>query len=312
MCTPDIARLQAEVDRLQHAQMAATTERGYAHDFRTFSRWCLRANRQPLPASSGTLSLFIADQLAGKKVVTVARYASGVDFIHRREGFPSPFDASVHRTLRGARRLRAEQPRQMRPVTIVELREIAAYLKAQDTSVAIRNQAIILVGFASALRRINLAQLRIEDVTFCDEGMLLLIRREKQNREAGAGRIVAVPFGKNPITCPVHSLEAWLKIRGYVPGPLFTRLDNASGQADALSLNAVCKIVQQSIAAAGLDAQQRGTHSLRSGFICESGVLGLSTLAISAHVGHKSVDSTAKYFRPGSLFRGNCAGMIGL
>jgi integrase len=308
--SPDIKLLQAEVDRLQHAQMATATEKGYAHDFRTFRRWCQSANRQWLPATPETLNLFIVDQLRAKKVVTVCRYACGVAFVHRREGFPSPVDESVHKTLRGARRTRAEQPRQMRPLSIAQLRKVAAALKG--TPVALRDRAIVLVGFSTALRRINLAQLRLEDLTFCEEGFCVLVKREKQNREGTAGRIVAVPFGKNRITCPVRTVQAWLKIRGRGPGPLFTRLDNASGAIDSLSANAIGNIVKQAIAAAGIDARQTGTHSLRSGFICEAGIAGVSTLLIAAHVGHKSVESTARYFRPGSLFRANCAGLVGL
>lgn len=97
-----------------------------------------------------------------------------------------------------------------------------------------------------------------------------------------------------------------------MPGPLFTRLDNASGPIDSLSSNAIGNIVKRAIAAAGIDARQTGTHSLRSGFICEAGIAGVSTLLIAAHVGHKSVESTARYFRPGSVFRANCAGLVGL
>ena len=313
MRTPDIAGLQIEVDKLQKAQMSVATEKGYAHDWRTFRAWCERAGRQALPASPETLSLFIADQLAGKKVVTVCRYAAGVGFIHRREGFPSPLDGSVHQTLRGARRMRAEQPRQMRPLTVAQLREIAIHLERRATPVAIRNRAIVLVGFATAIRRANLAALRFEDVTFCAEGLLVLVRREKQNREGGAGRTVAVPYGEKRITCPVRTLEAWLKIRGRGDGPLFTRLDKASSPAvDPLSSNAIGKIVKSAIAGAGIDARQYGPHSLRSGFITEAGIAGASTLVIAAHVGHKSLESTARYFRPASLFRANCAGLLGL
>ena len=313
MRTPDIQRLQIEVDKLQHAQMAVATERGYAHDWRTFHAWCERAGRQALPASPETLSLFIADQLAGKKVVTVCRYAAGVAFIHSREGYASPFDNSVHKTLRGARRMRAEQPRQMRPLMAVQLGQICGHLIENRSPVCVRNRALILLGFATAIRRANLAALRIEDLTFCEEGLLVLVRREKQNREGGAGRLVAVPFGRNRITCPVRALEDWLKIRGRSPGPLFTRLDNASGtDLHPLSCNAIGKIVKGAIAGAGIDARQYGPHSLRSGFITEAAIAGATTLVIAAHVGHKSLESTARYFRPATLFRANCAGLVGL
>jgi integrase len=272
----------------------------------------LLANRQALPASPETLSLFLADQLATKKVVTVARYVAGIAFRHRREGFPSPVDGSVHLTLRGARRLHAEQPRQMRPISVAQLRKVAAYLEGVGTPIAIRNRAMLVLAFATALRLANLAALCFEDLTFCDEGVLVLVKREKQNREGVAGRKVAVPFGKNLLTCPVRTLDAWLKIRGRSPGPLFTRRNNSKTGIEPLSNRAIGRIVKGAMEGAGIDARQRGPHSLRAGFISEAGIAGASTLQIAAHVGHKSVNSTARYFRPGSLFRGNCAGLIGL
>lgn len=290
--------------------MSPATEKGYAHDWKIFTRWAKRFGREPLPASSETVSLFIADQLRRKKVVTVARYACGIAFMHRREGFQSPCDNSVHKTLRGARRMRAEQPRQMRPLSIAQLRKIASRL--HGSAVAIRNRAILVLGFATAIRRASLASLAIEDVSFEAEGLVILLRREKQNREGCAGRMVAVPYGKNSATCPVRTLEAWLKHRGRQPGALFCRLNNGRRDIQPLGLNAIGKIVKAAVAGAGIDPREYGPHSLRSGFITEAGIAGASTLVIAAHVGHQCLDSTARYFRPGSLFRANCAALVGL
>ena len=176
--------------------MAPVTERGYAGDFRLFRRWCLLAGRRALPASPATLNIYIADRLRTGKVASVRRSIAGIAFLHVREGFRSPADDTVRQTLRGASRLRAEQPRQMRPLTVTHLRRIVG---AMDGSPAgIRNRAVLLLGFASGLRRSNLAALLFEDLTFRPEGVILLVRREKQNREGGGGRKVGVPFGKHP------------------------------------------------------------------------------------------------------------------
>ena len=156
---PDLERLQAEVDKLQQAQMSLMTERGYACDFRLFRKWCALAGRAALPASPQTLNLNIADRLQSRKVTSVCRYAAGIAFFHRREGFPSPVDDSVHKTLRGARRMRAEQPRQMRPMTVAQLRIVAAHMLGLGTPVSIRNRALLLLAFATGLRRSNLTAL---------------------------------------------------------------------------------------------------------------------------------------------------------
>jgi integrase len=293
--------------------MAPLTEKGYACDWRTFREWCRRAKLRSLPASPETLSLFLADQLVSKKVVTVRRYAAGVAYKHSREGYPSPLDDSVRRTLRGASRMRAEQPRQMHPLSVAQLRKVVTVLKkGERTPAVVRNQALLVAGFASALRASNLVALRFEDLTFCPEGVLLLIRREKQNREGGAGRTVALPYGKHRTTCPVRTLKDWLKIRGRSEGALFGRLDHGMAGTELLNRRSLIGIVKRCVAAAGIDESQYSPHSLRSGLITAAGIAGVSALVVGEHVGHKSPESTARYFRPANRFRMNCAGMVGL
>jgi integrase len=306
----DLPTLQKEVERLKNARMSPETEKGYAYNWLQFQAFCVRARRKPMPASSATLSLFIADQLSHKKVATVCRLAAGVAFQHRRQGFPSPFDDAVHDILRGAKRLRAEQPRKMPPLTVEQLRKVSAHLEGKG-SLGARNRAIVVVGFASALRRANLAALSLEDITFCAEGMTVMVRREKQDKQS-AGRLLGAPFGLNVLTCPVRSLEAWLRIRGDQAGPLFTRLDSGrSSDVEPLSKNAIGRIVTAAIAGSGLDGRY-GPHSLRAGMITEAGLAGVSALVIAEQSGHQSLNSLKGYFRPANLFRANASGMIGL
>jgi integrase len=292
--------------------MAPATENGYAIDWRVFCAWCARKGCRPLPSSPDTLVLFIASQLAdGKKVTTVQRQACGIAFVHRREGYPSPCDDSVHKTLLGARRLAAEQPRQMRPLTIGQLRLVAAKLKETPGDINVRNRAILVLGFATALRRVNLAALLVADITFCVEGMTVLVRREKQDRKS-EGRHIGAPFGKNELTCPVRSLQAWLALRGTKPGPLFVRLDHGGRhRVSPLTVDAIGRIVKGACAAVGLEGNY-GPHSLRAGFITEAGLAGVNALLIAEQSGHKSLESLKRYFRPANLFKANASSMIGL
>jgi hypothetical protein len=62
---------------------------------------------------------------------------------------------------------------------------------------------LLLVGFAGAFRRSELVSLDVADVTFGGDGLTVQLRRSKTDQE-GEGRKVGLPFGSNPLTCPVR------------------------------------------------------------------------------------------------------------
>jgi len=310
---PEIQRLQYERDKLQRAQAAPTTEAGYAHDLKHFCAWCERMGRSALPATPDTLSLYITGLLTlGRTASTASRCAAGVAYAHRRRGLESPLTGEVRDILWGARRLRGEKPRQMRPITLAQLREMAASFAAEDTPLAARNRAIVVIGFASALRRSNLAALAFADLDFREEGVAIHVRREKQD-QGGRGRIIGIPCGAQAASCPVRCLEAWLGHRGRHAGPLFTRLDaGAVDRRAGLTGNAIRSVVKAAIGRIGLDSAEYGPHSLRAGFITEAGERGVGHLAIAGHTGHRSLDSLRRYFRPLDVFRANACTALGM
>ena len=86
-----------------------------------------------------------------------------------------------------------------------------------------RDAAVILLGYASAMRRSELTALTLLDVEEKTDGLLVTIRQSKTDQE-GQGQIVAVARGENPETDPVAALAAWRRLRGHEPGPLFPRV----------------------------------------------------------------------------------------
>ncbi len=303
---PDVERLYLERAQLQLAHIATSTQTGYAFDWRKFSAWCILMQRECLPATAETLSLYVTDLLGqGKKVVTVRRYAAGVAFAHRKGGLDSPYTQAVKDLLWGAQRVRCERPRQMQPLTLDQLRQVAAVLAIEGTPVAIRDRALVMIGFASALRRSNLAWMNLEDLRSCAQGLTIQVRREKQDKES-RGRLIGIPFGKDAQACPVKCLDAWLGHRGRQDGPVFTRLDpGRRSVTEGLSMNAIGKIIKGAIGKIGISPLDYGPHSLRAGFITEAGEAGVNHLVIAAHVGQRSLETLKRYFRPADVFRAN-------
>ena len=76
------------------------------------------------------------------------------------------------------------------------------------------------MGFASALRRAELVGLNVEDVATGEDGLTITLRRSKTDQE-GEGRVIGVPFGASPETCPVRALTAWRTEAAITEGPIF-------------------------------------------------------------------------------------------
>lgn len=68
-----------------------------------------------------------------------------------------------------------------------------------------------------------------------------------------------------------QDLNAWLKLRGGEPGPLFTRIGPTGLlKSDSMSNRSVARLVQRYADHSGLDPGSVTGHSLRAGFLTEA------------------------------------------
>lgn len=309
---PNLETLRAECKRLRTALTSPNTQQSYAADWRVFRTWCKLAHRRSLPASPETLALFLVDLIArGRKVNTAERRAHGVAYLHRQKQLPNPLTDDVKTVLWGARRAKIETPRQMAPLCTAEVRKIVQRLRNEGTQLAMRDRAIVLTGYASALRRANLRALNLSDIEFVRQGYIIHVRREKQDQQ-GKGRYIGIPFGTHEVTCPVRALREWLKTRGNHQGALFSTSKGGQLVKDRLGIHTIHTIVKRSMEKAGIDSRGRGPNSLRSGFITTAGEAGASDLLIAKQSGHRSMAALRRYFRPSDLFRVNACTLLGL
>ena len=118
-----------------------------------------------------------------------------------------------------------------------------------------RDAALILIGFASAMRRSELAALTLDDVDFQPGGVMLTVRQSKTDQHAD-GQVVAVVHGQHASTDPIAALDVWLHYRGSEPGRLFTSLRSGSVTSEPISGEAISIVLRKRARAAGLAAER--------------------------------------------------------
>jgi hypothetical protein len=78
--------------------------------------------------------------------------------------------------------------------------------------VSARRDMALLLGFAGAHRRGELAALALADVVLHPtDGLHVRLRRSKTDQEA-RGTVKALPYGRDPVTCPPCAYVRWRQI----------------------------------------------------------------------------------------------------
>ena len=145
-----------------------------------------------------------------------------------------------------------------------------------------------------------------------DEGVLVHVRVSKSDQE-GAGRLVAIPHGRDRHTCPVAALDEWLTAAAIVDGAVF-RSVNRHGTVgpQRLSAQSVSLVIKRAAERAGFDPTRISGHSLRAGFATSAAANGASESSIANQTGHRSMEVLRRYVRHGNVFTDNAVTSIGL
>jgi site-specific recombinase XerD len=200
------------------ASKSAATRRAYQSDARHFSAWCAQHGLEPLPASVEAVAAYLA-AIAGNglRASTINRRCAAIGYLHRAAGFDPPTSSeAIKAVLSGIRRSVGTAVTRKAPVTADVIKSLVGVMTGDLQG--LRNRALLLLGFARALRRSELVALDVADLEETAEGLLVHIRRSKTDQE-GAGDFVSIPFGSKLL--PVRALKDWLAAAGITEGPLF-------------------------------------------------------------------------------------------
>jgi len=75
--------------------------------------------------------------------------------------------------------------------------------------IGIRDRAVILLGYGSAMRPGEISALNLADIVPKPTGVLINVRRSKTD-QAGQGQLIGVARGQHRETDPIQALDAWL------------------------------------------------------------------------------------------------------
>ncbi len=295
--------LPAAVREYIHAATAPRTRQAYREDLVRFLAW-----GGQMPSTPAQIAAYLAAHGASHAPATLGRWAVSLGRAHTSQGLVDPCRSElVCTTLSGIRRARGVAQRQVAPLDHAALLALLAPLGPAPRDV--RDRALLLVGFAAALRRSELVALTAADASFGAQGLTLTVRRSKTDQE-GLGRRIGIPPARGPV-CPVRALRDWWAAAAGMqqagdpatPTPLFRPIDRHGRLApQALSGHAVAVIVKQRAAAAGLDPERFSGHSLRAGFCTAAARHGAPAWRIQQISGHKTHASLERYIRAGQLF----------
>jgi integrase len=125
-----------------------------------FASWCASVGLTALPAEATTVALYLTARARSHAVSTLALHLAAIAASHQAAGLPPPAHPDLDRVWAGIRRTHGRPPRKKRALVVEDLRRALAKLPA--TLTGIRDRALILVGFAGALRRSELAALTLD------------------------------------------------------------------------------------------------------------------------------------------------------
>lgn len=229
---------------------------------------------------------------------TVRHRIAVLSQLHEGKRLANPCrDIAVKRLLASARKVYGATDREAKAkqaLTEDLLRQLLNTCKADFRGT--RDRALLTLAFASGgRRRSEVISLRVED----------LHRKENGNYAFVLGVNKTDPRGERKEEKPVNgeaaeALSAWLALSGLTEGPLFRKIIRGQMQG-ALTGDGFWWMVRRRAREAGLNEEDFGAHSLRSGFVTEAARRGIGIAEVMKLTGHRSVKTTLRYYQVGEV-----------
>ena len=282
------------------ASKRPNTLQAYQSDLAQFGQWCSSHGWSALPAQPEMVAAYLVEQRHHLKLTTLRRHLATISKAHQIAGLPNPCRSPlVTDTVKGLQNLRPEGATRAQAMTPDYLRKVLGGISGGSLA-SVRDRALLLTGWCSALRRSEVAGLKWGDVQWLPDGVVLTVMGSKTDK-AGTGQ--QTPLAAEPKAgkvCPVKALKAWHEALSalspeLVKGdqPVFRQVNRHGGLGGGMTGHAVNGIISRRGSLVGLNGFTG--HSLRRGLAQAAHAAGVSDTALMQTTRHKSVAMLRTY-----------------
>jgi len=297
----------SQVEKAQQYNEAAkgafseNTERARKADWKIFETWCDEKEAISLPASTDTLVTFIDAQSEIKKVATVKRYLTTIATAHKAAGFENPIQNEFVRL--AVRRMARQKGTRQTQAKGFNWPQIHLSLQTLDDSPrSLLDKALVCVSYDTLCRRSETVAIRVEDISFAEDGSATLYIVKSKTDQTGEGTVKYLSHTS------VAYLKQWLDFAQITEGPIFRGL-NRWGHIlpKALSGEGVTRSLKRVAQQSGIDIKDISGHSTRVGACQDLVSAGIDMPAIMQAGGWKNPERVARYSEQLQIKRGGMA-----
>lgn len=300
------ARLAAQHREFLAAATSDNTRRTYQSAIRHFLAW-----GGLLPCDETMVIRYLLNFSATLNPRTLALRLTALSQWHIQQGFADcTASPTVRKTLAGIGRVHGTPKKKAKALPVEDLQVIVRCIEEDPSLKALRDNALLQLGFFGGLRRSELVGLTLADLDWSAQGVTITLARSKTDQQ-GQGIAKAIPYGKGAC-CPVTVLRRWLEASGISDGAVFRPI-NQWGQVGSKPLHesSVNTILVDWAKKASLPyVPDLSSHSLRRGMATSAYRAGADFRQIKKQGGWRNDGTVQGYIEEAGLFEENAAGVL--
>ena len=338
--------------------LSERTRKAYRRAWADFQTYCEEVGKDALPARPAVVAAYLNNRARarptgrgapkersseGLAASTLEQRLAAIKYVHESEGRASPTThPQVSQVMQGIRNDTGRQeglPRtEAAPLVSSDLKQALEVLPGRGAAPpqgktakhakwlrGLRDRALLLLGFATALRPRELISVEKQHVARGakgpKEGLIVHIPRSKADQEARGQTVTALKNEASPTYCPVRALSRWRRAASIEEGPLFRGVRRGGTVLpEAISYKTLNRLVQRACQEAGLEpegfssAKKRrySAHSLRAGHVTDASSHGAPDNVLMMQTRHADPKTLRKYDRPSQQLEESSSGFLGL
>ena len=299
---PELQRMAALIPTVLTCSSAPSTVKNYTRAFQRWQSWAQERGFASSPARPAHFLLYlfyIANSAQTPAPVMSAFY--GVQWMHNICGATSPTsEVIVQNCFQGLRRLLATTAKKKKAITTANIQQIIdRFARATAPLADLQMASLMTLGFVGFLRWDELHRIRRQDLQFNADHLAIFIESRK-NDQFREGHWVFIA-NLNTRYCPVKLLQRFLQEGKHKESDFLFRkvtVHPPTGAAylrDRMTYSRARERIREMLEAIGLNAEEYGLHSLRSGGATQAAKAGVPDRLFQRHGGWQSESSSNRY-----------------